>query len=110
MLPKKNRLVREKDFDAVFQQGKGGKKEFLAFKSKKNNLSQSRFGFMVSKKVSLNAVERNRTKRRLRSLVLGQMNRLKTPADVVIIAMPGASRKSFEDFRRAVSGIFDSLL
>ena len=41
----------------------------FVLKIAKNNLSYNRFGFIVSKKVAKNAVDRNRSKRLLRSCV-----------------------------------------
>lgn len=62
-LPQKYRLIRRLDFDKVFQDGKAVKGSFLFIKSRTNELSFPRFGFVVPKKVYLRAVDRNRLKR-----------------------------------------------
>lgn len=62
-LPQKYRLIRESDFDKVFQDGKAVKGSFLFIKSRINEFSSPRFGFVVPKKAYLKAVDRNRLKR-----------------------------------------------
>lgn len=42
---------------------------FFLLKYARNNLPYSRYGFVVSKKASKNATERNKAKRRLRDIV-----------------------------------------
>ena len=51
MLPKKYRLTNKKDFEKVFKIGQGRHAKILGIKFVKNNLENSRFGFIVSKKV-----------------------------------------------------------
>jgi len=65
MLPKQNRLKKKKDCDSVIKQGRHNADRFLVLKIQRNSLEQSRIGFVVSKKISKKAVERNRIKRRL---------------------------------------------
>ncbi len=55
MLPKINRLQKEKEIEEVFKKGKGFKEDFLIFKTAKNSLKTSRFGFIISKKISKKA-------------------------------------------------------
>lgn len=89
MLSKENRLKKEKDFEAVFKSGKGFKEELLRVKISRNNLNSSRFGFIVSKKYSKKASERNLLKRRMREIVRKNLPNLKKGFDVVFFAMPG---------------------
>lgn len=109
MLPKINRLKKNKDFEQVLKRGQFFRQDFLTLKILPNKLKNNRFGFIVSSKVSKKAVLRNKIKRRLRALILSQLNELnKIPvlADIVIIAKPGAERKSFQEFQQAVDKIF----
>jgi len=95
MLPLKNRLKKKKDFDEVFKKGKGIEGFFLFLKIKNNDLKESRFGFVVSQKVSKKAVVRNKIKRRLREVVASKKNFIKQGLDVVVLAKKGAERKNF---------------
>ena len=69
MLKKINRLKKKKDFEKVLRGGKGFKEDFLLFKTIKNNLKTSRFGFIISQKVSKKATVRNKLKRKLSGLI-----------------------------------------
>jgi ribonuclease P protein component len=89
MLPLKNRLKKEKDFESVFKNGRGFNEGLLRIKITPNGLVSSRFGFIVSKKYSKKATERNNLKRRLRDIVKKNLLDLKEGFDVVLFAVPG---------------------
>ena len=105
MLEKKNRITKKKDFDSIFKTGKGFKQGLLYLKTKKNNLDSSRFGFIVSKKFSKKAVERNKIKRRLREIIRKELPKIKKPIDVIIIINPGLEN-DFQKLEQAVNKLF----
>jgi len=116
MLPKINRLTKKKDFELVFKKGIVFKNDFLLFKTIKNHLKESRFGFVVSKKISNKANIRNKVKRRLRQAVLNKLKEFKKsevgsslyegnsrdPVDVVIIALSGIEGKEFPQIQEMI--------
>ncbi|MDD3006596.1 MAG: ribonuclease P protein component [Candidatus Pacebacteria bacterium] len=107
MLSKEFRIRKQKDFDHIF--GKDGffcSQDFLALKAIPNGLAYSRFGFIVSNKISKSAVKRNRIKRLLRETVRLRWENINPSFDVVLIARADVSEKSFEDVDKTV----DSLL
>ncbi len=106
MLPKANRLKKNKDFENVFKKGQSFKEAFLYLKIKKNNLESSRFGFVVSKKFSQKATERNKIKRRLRELVKVKLPKIKEGIDGVIIVMPGFKTDDFLELEKMVNKLF----
>jgi len=97
MLLKENRLKKKKDFEKTLSQGKNLKGDFLFFKTIKNELEENRFGFIVSKKVSKKAIERNRIKRRLREIVRLSDFKNTEKIDGVFITLPYIKEKSFEE-------------
>ena len=105
MLPKINRLRKTKDFEGVFKSKKGYffSKEKILIKVKKNNLENSRFGFVVGRKVSKKATERNLIKRKLREAVRKNLPKIKKGIDVVIVVKPGFKEN---DFDRLIERIF----
>ncbi len=109
MLPRINRLTKKKDFQAVFQKGKSIKYDFLLCKTLKNNLKKSRFGFIVSKKVSNKAVQRNKIKRRLRKAVLDNLKEIKGSKDVIFIALPPIKEKNFLQIQEVVAKLFKNI-
>jgi ribonuclease P protein component len=95
MLSLNNRLKKTADIRNVFKQGRLFKEGFLIFKTVKNDLDKSRFGFIVSQKVSKQAVIRNKIKRRLRGAVIKRIKEIKTGTDNLFIALPGLAIKDF---------------
>jgi len=89
MLKEKNRLQKQKDFEKVFKCGRSFKKSFLYLKANKNGLESTRFGFVVSLKVSKKAVDRNRIKRLLREIVATNLQEIAGGYDIVIVVNPG---------------------
>jgi len=107
MLPKANRLKKKKDFERVFKKGQGFKEDFLYLKIIKNNLKSSRFGFIVSKKFSKKAVNRNKIKRRLRGLIRIKLNKIKKGIDGVIIIMPGLEVTDIWQLEKIINKLFE---
>jgi ribonuclease P protein component len=108
MLPKANRLTKKKDFETVFTKGKGARNSFLAIKALNNNLPESRFGFVVSKKVSGKAMVRNLVKRRLRATV-EKMPMMSKSFDVVVVALPGIEKKEFSQYIELMGDVFKKI-
>jgi len=106
VLPKENRLKRKKDFEEVIKHGKGYKEGFLFLKIDKNDLNVSRFGFVVSQKISKKAVVRNKLKRQLREIVRSALPKIKKGIDVVIITISGVENLDFKTLKKNVDRIF----
>jgi len=107
MLKKEFRIRKRKEFDLIFTKGRKIKTRFLLIIFLKNSLSLSRFGFIVSSKVSKKAVVRNKIKRRLREIIRLNLSRIKSGYDFIIIASPFAKEVDFqnlkEDLEKALS-------
>lgn len=113
MLPSIHRLTKKKDFDAVFKQGKTIKEGVIIGKIYYNRLTEDRFGFVVSKKVSKKATIRNTVKRRLRQSVLYSLRespkKSQKSLDVVIIALPGIEKKKFTEIQGLVGNFLKNI-
>ena len=110
MLPQKNRLNKKKDFDAVFKKGKSSFDELLGVKILKNNKQKfSRFGIIVSSKVSKKAVKRNKIKRRIRNII--RKNHLSSIVigDVVVISLPRVLDKKYSEIEKSLYKHFKKL-
>lgn len=87
MLPRKYRLRNTKNFDRVKSEGKViQSKNFGLAVFKRKDKESSKFGFVVSTKISKKAVDRNKTKRRLREEVRKNLDKIKSGHDVVFLA------------------------
>jgi len=106
MLPKIDRLRKKKDIERVFGKGKRFKEDFLILKITRNDLSQTRFGFIVSQKVSKKATLRNKIKRRLREMASKKRGKLKKGLDVLLIASPGLETKDFWETDETLNKLF----
>lgn len=89
MLKKLNRLTKQKDFEKIFKKGRSVYDSNLGIKVLKNDLSENRYGIIISAKVSKKAVERNRIKRLIREIIKKENINLKNGNDIVIVTFPG---------------------
>lgn len=109
MLAKKHRLTKKKDFDAVFKGAKSVKEGFLVAKVLRHNTKESRFGFIVSKKISNKATVRNLVKRRLRKAVEDSIQGVAVGVDIVFITLPGIQKQEFSAVRGNIITIFKKI-
>lgn len=86
MLSPKNRLKLDSDFKRVKDKGKLFQSDHFALATyDRGDTADSRFGFVVSTKISKSAVARNRVKRALRSAVANVINGVKRGVDGVFL-------------------------
>lgn len=103
MLAARYRLKDKKVFDKVKAEGRFYQKVgFGAAVLKRDNEEQSRFGFVVSTKVSNQATQRNRIKRALSEAVRYNFDKVGKGYDVVFLAKSAASKMSTDDIMREV--------
>jgi len=107
MLPKVNCLKRKKDFERVFKEGKGFKEDFLFLKFYLNNLKKSRFGIIVSQKISKKAIIRNKIKRRIRAVINSKLPKIKKGMDIVLVVLPGLETKDFWEIEDTINRLFE---
>ena len=86
MTVKHERIKKSIDFEKIFQTGKTITGRFVFLKTKKTKNKNCRLCFVVSSRVSKRAVERNKTKRRLREIARSVYLSLVPGYDIVIIA------------------------
>lgn len=106
MLPKINRLTKQKDFEILFKGGRSFKNKFLALRVIKNNTEEIKIGFVVSQKVSKKAVVRNKVKRRLRESVKPILSEIKKGQNIAVIALPGAEEADFSEINENIKILF----
>jgi ribonuclease P protein component len=101
-LPRKNRLPK-KDFEKVYTKGVNLGTPLLGLKFlKRTNQTQIRAGFIVGLSVSKKAVQRNRLKRQLRSLIRQILPDLKAGYDLIVIARTSALGADFGALNKEV--------
>jgi ribonuclease P protein component len=105
MLPKINRIKKKKDFEEIFKKGASFKNSLLILKVVKNNFNESRFGFIVSQKVSKKAVVRNKIRRRLSEIIKAEFNNIKSGLDLVFISLNGIEKREFFEIKESVASL-----
>lgn len=87
-MKKRFRVKKEKDFSAIFKEGKSfANRKFVIYRLE-NDEQHFRVGLSVSKKLG-NAVTRNQIKRRIRHILIEYKNQLVENVDFVVIARKG---------------------
>jgi len=95
MLSTKYSLSGKKNFERVEKDGKMFQSESFGLSVlKRGDENISRFGFIVSNKISQDAVHRNRIKRALKAAVKYSLTEIPNGVDVVFLAKPAGLRKS----------------
>lgn len=109
-LKKQNRLST-KDFREIKAKKSGfwAKGASLSVRSVKNNLSLSRFGFVVGTNVSKKAVDRNLVKRRLRAISAKHSKSIKSGFDVIVIAAPLSKSKTYKELENEALSLLKRL-
>lgn len=109
MLKKENRLRHTKDIENVWKNGKtiAGKLVFLKIIKNKKNIS--RFGFIVSSKISKKAVIRNKIKRQLREIIRHNLDKIKTGIDVTIIAKQEIINKEYQEIKNDFENLLQNI-
>lgn len=102
MLTRKHRLTKQKDFDNVFKRGHSFFVKEVGIKVARNDLDCSRFGFVVSNKVSKKATVRNEIKRRLREVVRLALPEIREGIDGVVVARPGIGELDYREIEERV--------
>ena len=98
-MKKRFRVKKEKDFSAIFKEGKSfANRKFVIYRLE-NDEQHFRVGLSVSKKLG-NAVTRNQIKRRIRHILIEYKNQLVENVDFVVIARKGVEILDYAEMEK----------
>ena len=103
MLPKANRLRRNQDFSKVYEKGIRQNGPDLVLRAlrcpaeSRKTVKPTRIGISIGKKVSKQAVVRNRLKRLIRAAVRQLLPKIKPGWDLAIVVKPTAPRCNYRE-------------
>ncbi len=107
ILAKEVSLKKKKDFEQVFEKGKGFKDDFLFLKVFPNNLGKNRFAIIVSRKISKKAIIRNKIKRRIRVIIKQKLSEIKKGIDLVLVVVSSELvKKDFKEVEKKINKLF----
>lgn len=89
MIAKKFRFGKRADFDKIFRSPNKFYSNNLVLKFYKTENLNNRFAIVVSKKISKKAVERNKIRRRIYEVLRLNLDKIKTPYDIVFLVKKG---------------------
>jgi len=96
MLVRKQRLTQDRDFKLVLRRGRAFFSPAFRLKCLANQLPLSRFGLIVSSKISKKATVRNRLKRQIRAIIRLDLKKIKPGYDLVISVKQPALKFTYQ--------------
>ncbi len=86
MLKKINRIGRKKEFLEIKNKGKIINSPLFGASTLVDETGEIKFGFVISKKISKRAVDRNKIKRRMCEVLVKKLNKFKPGTKIVFLA------------------------
>lgn len=105
---RKNSLSKEKDILRALR-GRPFFSKYFTIKAIKGPENDFRYTVIVSKKVLKLAVDRNKFKRRVRSIIGSQLAQIKKKIDFVVVAKKGVEKASFTEIKEDILKGFSKL-
>ena len=102
-------LNKDKDFAQVFKAGRSSYSRLLGVKTLPNGLVISRFGIIVSAKISKKAVVRNKIKRQIREIIRLDLENIKSGQDVAIVVLSPIIEEKYQEIKKELSQNFKRL-
>lgn len=95
-------ITKPREYALVYEKGNSWVCELVVMRALPNELTLSRYGISVSKRIG-KAVVRNKVKRRFREIL--RVAPLKPGWDIVFIARPAAAGADYASLKRATEGL-----
>jgi ribonuclease P protein component len=106
MLPRINRLGRQKDFKNIFSFGRVAQAPDLVLRFNRNDLDSARFGLVIGLVVDKKATVRNRLRRQVGEIIRNNLKNITPGFDIVLVAKPALAKKSFKEIEKEVTALF----
>lgn len=107
MLPRHERLRHQRDFDELRERGRSYHQPLLRLTVLKEDSSRQLAGFIVSKRISKKAVERNLIKRRLRAAYRSLKQEVPPGCLLLFVARPATLEVSYADLQKQMRSLIE---
>ena len=102
MLKRENRIRLKKEFTEVKNKGRILYSPLFGFLTYKENDDQKKFGFIVSKKISKRAVDRNKIRRILSEVVRKNLEKFKDGTRIIFLTKKEILDKKYNEIEKEV--------
>ena len=102
MLKRENRIRLKKEFTEVKNKGRILYSPLFGFLTCKENDDQKKFGFIVSKKISKRAVDRNKIRRILSEVVRENLERFENGIRIIFLTKKEILGKKYDEVEKEV--------
>jgi len=109
MLKRLNSITKDKEFRRIYRQSRKIVTPFFILRYCENNKEYSRFGVVVSNKVSKKAVIRNHLKRRIIEKIRQLLPKISPGYDCVLVCLVNINNKSSQQIREATENLLIKL-
>ena len=106
MLKRENRIRSKKEFYKIKNNGSIFYSPFFGFLNYKEDDDLKKFGFIVSKKISKRAVDRNKIRRALSEIVRKNLDKFEDGTRVVFLTKKDILGKKLEEIEKEVEKFF----
>jgi ribonuclease P protein component len=100
MLARPNRLTKDTDFKKIAKSARPIHSAHFILKKITCSDKESKFGIVVSAKVSKKSTVRNKIRRRLQEILRINLNKIKKGFKVMIVVKTSAVNKDYQEIRR----------
>lgn len=109
MIKKQNRLNRDKDITEVFKNKKKCYNKYVGVLIRENEKQLQRFVIIISNKTIKKAVDRNKIKRQIKSILAKHQNSLNLKVDMVLIVQKETENKNINEIEKDILFCFKKL-
>ena len=102
MLKRENRIRLKREFAEVKNKGRVLYSPLFGFLTYKENDDQKKIGFIVSKKISKRAVDRNRIRRILSEIVRKNLERFENGTRIIFLTKKEILGKKYDEVEKEV--------
>ena len=106
MLKRENRIRLKKEFAEIKNKGRVLYSPLFGFLTHKENDDQKKFGFIVSKKISKKAVDRNKIRRILSEVIRKNLEKVDNGTRVIFLTKKEILGKKYNEIEREVIKFF----
>jgi ribonuclease P protein component len=110
VLKKINRIGRKKEFLEIKNKGRMINSPLFGAATLVDESKEIKFGFVISKKISKRAVDRNKIKRRMGEILVKKIEKFKPGTKIVFLAKKSLLGAKIEEIEEEVNKIIDRRL